>query len=80
MCCGAGIACCTILGLCAGAGTLPPARVSAQPAQGEALGGRSDPQQGRVLLLVRGCCVGQDCSELHLTTRIVPIGDFKEKV
>ena len=48
--------------------------------QGEAVGGRSDPQQGRVLLLLRGCCMGQGCSELQLTPRIFPIGGFKEKV
>jgi len=47
---------------------------------GEALGGKRDPQQGGVLLLVRWCCVGRGCSELQLTSRIVPIEDFKETV
>jgi len=45
-------------GLCAGAGTLPPARLSTQPARGAAqgaagrrVGRRSPPRQGRGLLL-----------------------------
>ena len=49
-------------GLCGGAGPLPPARLSTQPARGAAQGaaGRScgwqePPRQGRVLLLVGGC-------------------------
>ena len=53
-------------GLCGGAGPLPPARLSTQPARGAAQGaaGRScgwkePPRQGRVLLLVGGCCLGQ---------------------
>ena len=53
-------------GLCAGAGPLPPARLSTQPARGAAQGaaGRScgwkePPRQGRVLLLAGGCCLGQ---------------------
>ena len=36
---------------------------------GEAVWGRRDPRQGRVLLLWRGCCVGQGCSQLHITPR-----------
>lgn len=57
--------------LCARAGILLLARVSTQPARGdpmaEAVGGRSDPQQDRVLLLFRGCCVVQGCSKLQIT-------------
>ena len=36
---------------------------------GEAVGGRSHPQQGRVLLLPRGCCVAQGRSQLRVTPR-----------
>ena len=34
---------------------------------GEAVGGRSYPCQGRVLLLLRGGCMGQDGSQLQVT-------------
>ena len=34
---------------------------------GEGVGGRSYPCQGRVLLLLRGCCMSQGCSQLQLT-------------
>ena len=34
---------------------------------GEGVGGRSDLQQGRVLLLLRECCMGRGCSQLQLT-------------
>lgn len=37
--------------------------------EGEAVGGRSDPQQGRTFLLLGGCCVGQGCSELQINPR-----------
>ena len=53
-------------GLCAGAGTLPPARLSTQPARGAAqgaagrrVGGRS-PRQGRAgAFCCHSCCLGQ---------------------
>ena len=35
--------------------------------RGEAVGGRSDSCQGRVLVLLRGYCVGQGCSKLQIT-------------
>lgn len=61
-------------GLCAGAGTLLPARVSTQPVQklpialeGEAGGGRKNPWKGSLFLLFRGCCVVQGCSDLSIT-------------
>lgn len=63
-------------GLCAGAGTLPPARLSTQPARGAAqgaagrrVGGRSPPAgQGRGLLLPQ-LLPGAGGSQLHCTTR-----------
>ena len=62
-------------GLCAGAGTLPPARLSTQPARGAAqgaagrrVGGRSPPAgQGRGLLLPQ-LLPGAGGSQLHCTT------------
>ena len=62
-------------GLCAGAGTLPPARLSTQPAWGAAqgaagrcVGGRSPSAgQGRVLLLPQ-LLPGAGGSQLHCTT------------
>ena len=61
-------------GLCAGAGTLPPARLSTQPARGAAqgaagrrVGGRSPPgRQGRGLLLPQ-LLPGAGGSQLHST-------------
>ena len=47
---------------------------------GEARGGKRDPQKGGVLLLVRGCSVGQGCSELQLILKVFPTGGFKEKI
>ena len=36
---------------------------------GEDAGGRIDPNQGRVLQLWRGCCMGQGCSQSQLMPR-----------
>jgi len=63
-------------GLCAGAGTLPPARLSTQPARGAAqgamgrrVGGRSPPAgQGRGFLLPQ-LLPGAGGSQLRCTTR-----------
>ena len=68
-------------GLCAGAGTLPPARLSTQPARGAAqgtagrhMGGRSPPAgQGRGLLLPQ-LLPGAGGSQLHCT-----IGCFQRR-
>ncbi len=57
-----------------------PARGAPHGVWGEAVGGRRDPHQGWVLLLLRGCCVGQGCSQLHVTTGKLPRGCFKRKV
>lgn len=72
--------------ICAGAEPVLPARVSSQPAQGaptllcgEAGGGRSNPWQGRVLLLLRGCSEGQGCSQQHIPSEVFPGGCFKGK-
>ena len=43
------------------------------------MGGRSDPQQGKACLLWRGCCVGQGCSQLHITLRTSLEETFQEE-
>ena len=45
---------------------------------GKAVGGRSDPQQGRVFLLSRGCSVGRGCSDFYITLRTFAEGHFKD--
>ena len=47
---------------------------------GEGVGGRSSPCQGRVLLLLRGCCMGQGCSQLQITPGHWQRQHFKRKV
>ena len=47
---------------------------------GEGMGRRSDPCQGRVLLLLRGCCMGQGCLQLQITPRHWQSQRFKRKV
>ena len=44
---------------------------------GETMAGNIDPRQGKVLLLLRGCCVGQCCSQLPITPDISK-GTFKD--
>ena len=74
-------------GLCAGQGlcllpgsTLSLPGVLPNELWGEAVGGRSDSQQGRVFMLSRECCIGQGCSQLHITPRIFPRRCLKEKI
>ena len=43
---------------------------------GEAVGGRRDSHQGRVLLLSGGCCLAQGCSQLHITPRTLAEAAF----
>ena len=47
---------------------------------GEGMGGRSSPCQGRVLLLLRGFCMGQGCSQLQITPQRWQRQYFKRKV
>lgn len=58
-------------GACARAGTLLPARISAQAAQGASQSalGRSSGWKGRVLFQLRGSYMGQGCSQLHMILR-----------
>ena len=73
-------------GLCAGAGTLPPARLSTQPARGAAQGavgrrvvGRSPPAgQGRGLLLPQ-LLPGAGGSQLHCITECFQMHTVKEE-
>ena len=50
--------------------------------QGEAVGGRSDPLegQGRVLLLLRGCCMFPGYSQLQITPGTFPRELFKKHI
>ena len=73
-------------GLCAGAGTLPPARLSTQPARGAAqgaagrrVGGRSPPAgQGRGLLLPQ-LLPGAGGSQLHCITECFQMHTVREE-
>ena len=47
---------------------------------GEAVGGRRDPHQGRVLLLSGGCCLAQGCSQLHITPRTLAEAAFQKHI
>ena len=75
----------TAQGLCAGAGLCRwPGSALSLPRDlpmmlwGEAVGGRRDPRQGRVLLLWRGCCLGQGCSQLQITPRTLAEATYQE--